>query len=112
VILEDDTVITGTNQENASYPLCMCAERVVLYAISASHPSKKIKKMAIVAHKKSSKDLVAATSCGACRQVMAEYETKQKSAIEVVMLTKESKWVLFPSVSFLLPFSFNQENLI
>ncbi len=112
VILEDDTVISGANQENASYPLCMCAERVVLYATVATHPSKKIKKMAVVAHKKSNKILVAATSCGACRQVMAEYETKQKSPIELVMLTQESKWVVFPSVSFLLPFGFNQENLI
>ena len=111
-ILDDDTVVTGANQENASYPLCMCAERVVLYASAASHPSKKIKKMAVVAHKKSNKDLVAATSCGACRQVLAEYETRQKSPIELVMLTQESKWVVFPSVSFLLPFSFNQENLI
>jgi len=27
LMLEDGTVITGSNQENASYPLCMCAER-------------------------------------------------------------------------------------
>lgn len=112
VILEDDTLITGTNQENASYPLCMCAERVALYATAAAYPGKRIKKMAVVAHKKNQKDLVAATPCGACRQVMAEYETLQKKPIEVVMLTHESNWVIFPSVSFLLPFSFNKENLI
>ncbi|MEQ8426094.1 MAG: cytidine deaminase [Cyclobacteriaceae bacterium] len=111
VILEDDSIVTGANQENASYPLCMCAERVVLYAASSTHPAKKIKKMAVVAHKKNQKDLVAATSCGACRQVLTEYETAQKNPIQIVMLTKESNWVVFPNSSFLLPYSFNQENL-
>ncbi|HCM75468.1 MAG TPA: cytidine deaminase [Cytophagales bacterium] len=112
ILLADDTLITGGNQENAAYPLCMCAERVVLYASSSAHPGKIIKKMAVIAHKKNQKELVAATSCGACRQVMLEYETIQKRPIEIVMLTKESNWVIFPSASFLLPFSFNQENLI
>jgi cytidine deaminase len=112
IILDNDTVITGANHENASYPLCMCAERVALYAAAAAHPNKIIKKLAVVAHKKNQKDLVAATSCGACRQVMAEFENSQKKPIQIVMLTKESNWVIFPSASFLLPFSFNKENLI
>lgn len=112
IILDNDTVITGANHENASYPLCMCAERVALYAAAAAHPNKIIKKLAVVAHKKNQKDLVEATSCGACRQVMAEFENSQKKPIQIVMLTKESNWVIFPSASFLLPFSFNKENLI
>ncbi len=112
IILEDDTLLTGTNHENAAYPLCMCAERVVLYAAASAHPAKKIKKMAVVAHKKNQKELTAATSCGACRQVMSEFESVQKKPIQIVMLTRESKWVIFPSASFLLPYSFNQENLI
>lgn len=111
ILLEDDTLVTGTNQENASYPLCMCAERVALYAATAAHPGKVIKKMAVVAHKKNQKELIAATSCGACRQVMTEYESQQKKPIQLVMLTKESNWVIFPSASFLLPYSFNKENL-
>ncbi len=112
IILEDDMVVTGANHENAAYPLCMCAERVALYAAAAAHPNKSIKKIAVVAHKKNQKDLVAATSCGACRQVMSEFEATQKKPIQIVMLTKESNWVIFPSASFLLPYSFNKENLI
>lgn len=111
-ILDDDSLITGSNQENASYPLCMCAERVALYAAAAAHPGLGIKKLAVVAHKKGHKDLVAATPCGACRQVMLEYEMLQKKPIEIVLLTQESNWTVFPSAAFLLPFSFNQENLI
>ena len=112
IILEDDTIITGANHENASYPLCMCAERVTLYAAVASHPNKTIKKMAVVAYKKNHKELSAATSCGACRQVISEFETNQKKPIQIVLFTKESNWVVFPSSSFLLPYSFDKENLI
>jgi len=112
IILEDDTLVVGSNQENASYPLCMCAERVALYTAATSYPGKKLKKMAVVAFKKKQKELTAATSCGGCRQVMLEYEASQKKPIQIVMLTKESGWVVFPSASFLMPFSFNQENLI
>ncbi|MGE0587993.1 MAG: cytidine deaminase [Cyclobacteriaceae bacterium] len=112
VILDDDTVVTGANYENASYPLCMCAERVTLYSATATHPARKVKKMAVIAHKKGQKELVTATPCGACRQVMLEFEVKQKQPIEIVMLTKESNWIVIPSCSFLLPYSFNQENLI
>lgn len=112
ILLDDDTLVTGANHENASYPLCMCAERVALYAAVSVNPHKIIKKLAVVAHKKNQKDLLAATSCGACRQVMCEFESKQKKPIQIVMLTKESNWVVFPSASYLLPYSFNQENLI
>lgn len=111
LILEDNTLITGSNQENASYPLCMCAERVALYAASSLYPQKVIKKIAVVAQKKNQKELTAATSCGACRQVLLEYETRQKKSIEIVMLTRESNWVLLPAATFLLPYSFDKENL-
>lgn len=111
ILLEDDTLITGSNQENAAYPLCMCAERVALYAATAEHPGKRIKKIAVIAHKKNHKDLQPASPCGACRQVMLEFELKQKKPIEVVMLVKGEKWVTSPSVSTLLPFDFNHGSL-
>ncbi|MEJ0033109.1 MAG: hypothetical protein WDO15_23470 [Bacteroidota bacterium] len=57
LMLEDGTIVTGSNQENASYPLCMCAERVALYTAATVHPNKKITKLAVVAHKKITKNL-------------------------------------------------------
>jgi len=111
LILENGTVITGTNQENASYPLCMCAERVALYTTSAMHPDQKILKLAVVAHKKNHKELSVATCCGACRQVMAEYEERQKQPIKVVMLGPGEKWVECASVKTLLPMSFSKASL-
>ncbi len=112
IILEDDSLVVGNNQENVAYPLSMCAERIALYTAASAHPGQKVKKLAVVAHKKNQKELTAATPCGGCRQVILEYETLQKAPIQIVMLTEESKWTLFPSASLLLPFSFNKENLI
>jgi cytidine deaminase len=112
IILDDGTVVTGSNQENASYPLCMCAERVALYAASSMYPDKKILKMAVVAHKKNHKELVAATSCGACRQVMIEYEERQKEPMRVIMLGAPDRWLDFPSARTLMPFSFDKKTLL
>jgi cytidine deaminase len=111
LILDDGTVVTGSNQENAAYPLCMCAERVALYAMTSLYSDKRIMKMAIVAHKKNHKELTPAASCGSCRQVMAEFEDRQKKPFEVVMMIAEDKWIKCPSAASLLPYGFTKENL-
>ncbi len=111
LMLDDGTMITGSNQENASYPLCMCAERVALYAAASSHPDNKILKLAVVAHKKNHKELVAAACCGACRQVMLEFEQRQHKPMEIIMFGPDKKWVKVPSAASLLPFGFTKESL-
>jgi cytidine deaminase len=110
-MLEDGTVVVGANQENASYPLCMCAERVALYTAALQYSGRRITKMAVAAHKKNHKELAEATSCGACRQVLLEFEHRQKSPIEMVMLGPDLKWVKCPSASSLLPLDFNKDHL-
>jgi cytidine deaminase len=111
LILEDEAIVIGSNQENASYPLCMCAERVAIYCASVQHPKKKILKMAIVAHKKNHKELVAAAPCGACRQVLLEFELKQQSAIQIILLSSSQQWIKCTSAASLLPISFSIDNL-
>lgn len=111
LILEDGTIVTGSNQENASYPLCMCAERVALYNAATMHPNKTITKIAVVAHKKSHKELTSATSCGACAQVMLEFEHRQEKPMQVVMLAPDGQWLKCSSVSALLPMGFTKDSL-
>src|SRR4051812_14969692 len=60
VLLDDGTVVTGTNQENAAYPSGMCAERTALFSAISQFPDKVISKIAVVAKRKSGKDLVPA----------------------------------------------------
>ena len=111
VLLDDGTIITGTNQENAAYPSGMCAERVALYAVAAQHPEAVIKKIAVVARRKASKELTPATPCGSCRQVVVEFETRQAIPIEIVMQAQDHKWVISKSAAALLPFSFTKASL-
>ena len=111
VLLEDGSIITGANQENAAYPSGMCAERVALYAAAASHPDKEIAKIAVVARRKGGKDLLPATSCGPCRQVMLEFEGRQSRKIEIVMQDQGQKWVKASSAESLLPFAFTKSSL-
>lgn len=110
LMLEDGTIVSGSNQENAAYPLCMCAERVAIYAAAAVHTGKKILKLAVVAHKKNHKELTPATCCGSCRQVIQEVENHQHKPIEVIMHTTDKKWVKITS-SALLPLGFNKDSL-
>ncbi|MBK7650228.1 MAG: cytidine deaminase [Flammeovirgaceae bacterium] len=111
LLLDDGTLVTGSNQENASYPLCMCAERVALYSAVSQHPGKKIMKIAIVAHKKNHKELIAASACGACRQVMAEFEERQDKPFEILMHHPDNQWIKCASAVSLLPFVFTKESL-
>lgn len=111
LILADGTVVTGSNQENASYPVCMCAERVALYVASAVYPGQVIQKLAVVAHKKNHKELTPAVCCGACAQVILEYEMRQGQPIEIIVLAGENNWMKCPSVATLLPFGFSKQHL-
>jgi cytidine deaminase len=111
VLMEDGTIITGTNQENAAYPSGMCAERVALYSAISQHPEMKISKIAVVARKKAGKELVPATSCGPCRQVMLEFELRQNKSFEVLMFTQDHQWVKASSAMSLLPFCFTGSSL-
>src|SRR5688500_1619777 len=111
VLLEDGTVVTGSNQENAAYPSGMCAERVALFSAISQHPEAKISKIAVVAKKKGGKELVPATSCGPCRQVMLEFEIRQNKPFEVLMLNQEHQWVKASSATSLLPFCFTGASL-
>jgi len=111
VLLEDGTIITGTNQENAAYPSGMCAERVALFAAASLHPDKPISKIAVVAKRKGGKEVLPATSCGSCRQVMLEFEQRQEKPIEIIMQNMEHHWVKAPSAESLLPFCFTKASL-
>lgn len=111
VLLQDGTIITGINQENAASPSGICAERVALYTAATLHPDAIILKVAIVAKRKGGKELTPATACGACRQVMLEFEMRQEKPFEVIMQTEDHKWVKASSVQSLLPFSFTRASI-
>ncbi len=110
-LLENGQVIQGANQENASFPAGLCAERVVLFQIGAIAPDQNILKLAVVAKKNGEQTLRGAGPCGFCRQVMLEFEQKQTVPMEVIFMAKNHNWIKTSSASTLLPFAFGKDSL-
>ncbi|MEP7323283.1 MAG: cytidine deaminase [Saprospiraceae bacterium] len=108
VLLSDQTIQLGANIENASYPLCLCAERTALSHAHMVNPRAKILAIAVVC-KNHSHDLVEpGYPCGACRQVISEFEFKQKSPIRIIVGTLNKKLMQrFDGIQALLPYSFS-----
>ena len=107
VLLENGEVLLGNNQENAAYPSGLCAERVAIFYAGSQYPEAKIHSMAISAKSLHSKITKAVPPCGACRQVLAEYEVKQNSLIEIYFMGESGKVVKSNSVKDILPLIFD-----
>jgi cytidine deaminase len=111
VRLENGKIILGNNQENASYPLGLCAERVALFSAGANHPGEKVKAIAIAASSNEFQINKAVTPCGACRQVIAEYEYRYKSPIKIIMAGAGNKVLVADNIHQLLPLQFTADDL-
>lgn len=111
VRLADNTIVRGSNQENAAYPSGLCAERVALFSIGANYQGKTIKSIAVAAKRADQEFFLPVTPCGSCRQVMLEFEQKQSDPIEFIMRSGENSWIKTKSCKVLLPFSFDKNSL-
>ena len=109
--LEDGNIYTGSNQENAAYPAGLCAERVAIFSAKALNPYISVECIAIVAKHIKAKDYQYATPCGGCRQVMNEYEEKQKKPIKIYLMADNEQVFESRSVENLLPFKFTADVL-
>ncbi|MCR5886376.1 cytidine deaminase [Hymenobacter sp. J193] len=110
LLLDDGTIFRGTNQENAAFPSGLCAERTALFGLAASQPTRRIRGMAVAA-RPAAGDFVPVSSCGACRQVMAEYEHRQGEAIPLLLPGPGGTIHRFQRLSDLLPFGFTADDL-
>lgn len=111
LLLSDGSTHQGTNQENAAYPSGLCAERTLLFGVGSNFPDQQIELMAITARRRHEEVFLPACPCGACRQVMAEYQHRQQKAIRLLMQSANGKIARFRSVSDLLPFTFTKDHL-
>ena len=110
LLLENKLFISGSNQENASFPCGICAERTALFTAKSNYPNLKIIKIAITTKSRDFNSTNPVAPCGLCRQVLLEYEIKQKSDIEIYLFNKE-KVIKFNKAKDLLPFYFTEERL-
>lgn len=107
LLLETGEIITGNNQENIAYPSALCAERVALYYCKAQKPDAVVVKMAIMARSGKGELTEIISPCGACRQVMSEYERIQKQPIGILIQGENDSILYFNQVEDLLPLSFS-----
>jgi len=110
-LLGNGEIMTANNQENMALPSSLCAERVLLYYCRAHFPDVVIKKMAVSVRATKAIIKEPITPCGACRQVMVEYERNQNSDISIFLKGEVGEIYELDSISDLLPLAFKTDVL-
>ena len=111
VLLENGSVVKGSNQENGAYPSGLCAERVAAFAASAMFPGMPMQKMAISARSNRIKIESPVSPCGACRQVLLEYELAQRQPMKILLSTEKGSIIIIEKIQDLLPLAFSGNGL-
>lgn len=110
--LANGEIVAGSNQENASYPVGLCAERVLLASSSSLYSKVPIESIAISYQSDTSASNHPIAPCGICRQSLQEYETRMQHPIRLILGGMEGRIYIIPSATFLLPFSFTSEDMV
>jgi len=109
--LENGKIVTGTNQENASYPVGICAERVLLSTVSSLYPDVPVTTMAVSYQSNKIKSDHPISPCGMCRQALLEFEGRTSKLIRLILAGIKGKIYVIRSASQLLPLAFSSEEL-
>ncbi len=109
--LTNGKIVSGSNQENASFPVGICAERVLLGSVSSLYPGTPIETMAVSYQSKVVQSDHPISPCGMCRQSLQEFEARMKKPVRLLLAGMEGKVYVIKSASQLLPLAFTNEEL-
>lgn len=112
-LLKNGEIVKGTNQENASYPVGICAERTLLAAAATVYPEVPIETMAISYDNKNapnSSDHPIAP-CGMCRQALQEFEERTQTPVRLILTGMEGPVFIIDNSTQLLPLAFSGNEL-
>jgi cytidine deaminase len=109
--LSNGQTVSGTNQENASYPVGICAERVLLGNAATLFPGVSIDTLAISYDSKDVPSDHPVSPCGMCRQALLEYESRTENPIRLILAGQKGKIYIVKTIKFLLPFAFTPDEL-
>ena len=109
--LVNGATVTGTNQENASYPAGICAERTLLSVAATQYPGVAIETLAISYDNEYGASDRPIAPCGICRQSLQEFEQRTGSAMRIVLAGQTGKVVVLNQSGILLPFAFSADEL-
>lgn len=105
--LEDGTIVTGWNTENAAYPMCLCAEPSALAAAASQRPGMAVVAMAITVQSANQVLNQPASPCGSCRQQLTEHEGRFDQPMKLILRGEEGPIFIFASAGDILPFGFS-----
>ncbi len=109
--LADNTVVCGSNQENAAYPSGLCAERTTLFYANSRYPDQAVTTLAIAARNEQGEFLDdPIPPCGACRQVMLETEVRYRQPMRILLYGRKGIYEV-KKVGDLLPLSFDASTM-
>lgn len=111
ILMDNDEVVSGSNQENAAYPSGLCAERTAIFYAGSKFPEMSMKALAVTAKSLSKEITSPIPPCGACRQAISEYEVNQSTGIPIYFMGETGKVYKAKSIKELLPFIFDKLNL-
>ncbi|AGH48341.1 cytidine deaminase [Sphingomonas sp. MM-1] len=114
LLLEDGAIIPGTNFENASYGLSLCAETVALAAANVAGRLRDVVAIGIVGGRITPGGLAGADPvrpCGRCRQILNEAAQMGGRDIVIHCASGDGGAVERHLLSELLPFAFGPDDL-
>lgn len=110
VRLTDGTIVIGSNFENASYGLSLCAETVALASVNAQGRLADVEAIAMAGGPIDDRGSISGenvvTPCGRCRQIISEAEQVAGRAISIYCTSAEGDRVERYSLAQLLPHAF------
>jgi len=104
--LSNGQIVAGTNQENASYPVGICAERVLLGTAATLYPGVAIETIAVSYDGVDIQSDHPISPCGMCRQALLEYEERTKKPIRLILAGQKGRVFILDTSRVLLPLAF------
>ena len=105
--ISSNAIIIGSNQESASFPVGICAERALLNSIGSQFPHETINTIAISYEPVGKPSMEPISPCGMSRQSLLDYENRFESPIKIIMAGMSGKVMVLKSATHLLPFGFD-----
>lgn len=110
-VLTNGVIVRGTNQENASYPVSICAERVLLSAAASLYPGVALVSMAISYNNLNGSNNRPITPCGVCRQSLVEHQHHFHQAIRLLLTGQTGEIYIIEDAGTLLPLGFTADDM-
>lgn len=109
--LANGEIVMGTNQENASFPVGICAERSLLATAAMLHTNVPIDTLAVSYHNLNGESSKPVSPCGMCRQALREYEDRTRQPIRLILSGRDGKIIILERSTLLLPMSFGGDDM-